>query len=145
MENIKKVFVLLLVIALASCAPANEYCPPKETNKFLKVLNQIDRKWTVAYNTAGKVEKINLDGAIQDLLTLKQEVESIEGPECLEPAKNAFIRYMQKIIEGFTAIKTGKSEVTVQRLFDSSDEYLDEFYSHIYEIEGCLPNCAKPE
>jgi len=145
MENIKKAYVVLLVLLLASCAPANVYCPPRETKKILNALNKIDRKWTDAYNIAGEVEKINLDGAIQGLVTLKQEVELINEPECLESAMNAFISYMQKIIEGFTAIKTARSEVAVERLFDSSDEYLDEFYDQVRSIQNCLPDCLEPE
>ena len=144
MGNIKKFTIVLLVLFLASCAPANPYCPRRETNKVLNALNQIDRKWTTAYNIAGNVEKADLDGAIQGLLALEQEVESIEEPECLEPAKSAFINYMQKIIDGFMAIKTGRAEITVERIFDSSDKYLDEYYSYIYEIEECLPDCKKP-
>ena len=136
MENIKKVCIVVLVLLLASCAPANPYCPRRETNKVLKTLNQIDRKWTTAYNIAGKVEKSKLDEAIQGLVTLKQEVESIEEPECLEPAIAAFINYMQKIIDGFTAIKTNRSEVAVERIFDSSDEYLDGYYSIYFQNRG---------
>ena len=136
---------MFLVLLLASCAPANTYCPPRETNKILNALNRIDRKWTDAYNVAGKVEKDNLDVSIQGLILLLQDVESIEEPECLEPAMNAFSIYMQKIIEGFTAIKTGKSEVAVERIFDSSDEYLDEFYGQVRTVRDCLPDCVKPE
>ena len=145
MDTIKKAYVVLLVFLLASCAPANVYCPPRETNKILNALNQVDKKWTVAYNIAGKVEKINLDGSIQGLISLKQDVESIEEPECLEPAMNAFISYMQKIIEGFTVIKTGRSEEAVERIFDSSDEYLDEFYTQVRSVKDCLPDCVKAE
>ncbi len=145
MKNIKKVSIVLLVLFLASCASANQYCPRRETNKVLNTLNQIDRNWTVAYNIAGKAEKANLEEAIQGLFALKQEVESIEDPECLEPATEAFINYMQVIIEGFTAIKTGKSDITVERLFDSSDEYLDDYYTYVLEIQKCLPDCKKPK
>ena len=78
-------------------------------------------------------------GAIQGLITLKQEVELIEEPECLESAKQAFISYMQKIIDGFTAIRSGKSKSTVEGIFDSSDEYLDDYYTQVLEIQKCLP------
>jgi len=143
-KNIKKLIFVLLVLFLASCAPADQYCPRRETNKMINDLNQIDRKWTVAFNIAGKTEKANLESAIQGLITLKQEAEMIEETECLESAKQALIAYMEKIIDGFTAIRSGKSESTVEGIFDSSDEYLDDYYTQVLEIQKCLPNCKKP-
>ena len=144
-EKKKKILFILLVIFLASCAPANAYCPPRETKKILKDFSRLDRNWTVAYNFAGKTKKAELDGAIDGLMAIKKEVVSIVVPDCLEPAQNAFLNYMQSIIEGFTAIKAGESTVSVEKKFDSSDIFLDEYSDHIYTIQNCLPDCKKLE
>jgi hypothetical protein len=144
-EKKKKLLFILLVLFLASCAPANAYCPPRETKNILKDFSRLDRNWTVAYNFAGKAKKAELDGAIDGLVAIKEEVISIDVPECLEPAKIAFSNYMQRIIEGFTAIKAGESAVSVEKKFDSSDIFLDEYSDHIYTIQSCLPDCKKLE
>jgi uncharacterized protein HemX len=111
----------------------------------MQEFRNIDQKWTDAYNLAGTTAKSNLPQAIDDLQALQQEAISIKVPECLKPAQIALNNFMQRVINGFTAIKAGESEDAVEKKFDSSDKFLDEFYDQLFELQECLPNCKKPE
>ncbi len=145
MGKMKKTVFVLAVLFLASCTPTNAYCPPKDAERILDQFGKIDRKWTEAYNLAGSAAKDDMASAIDELQALQLEAGSIDVPECLELTQNALNNYMQRVINGFTAIKADESEDDVEKKFDSSDKFLDEFYDHIFAIQNCLPDCKKPE
>lgn len=141
----KKIVFILMILTLVSCAPVNTYCPPREVERLMQEFIKLDQEWTVAYNIAGSTVKSNLTPAIKELQTLQSEAGSIKVPDCLKPAQNALNNYMQRIINGFTAIEAGESEDAVEKKFDSSDKFLDDFYDHIDFLQDCLPDCKNPD
>ena len=127
--------VLIVYSAIPVKLPDPQECSQTSVNRLRRIFNETYRQ---TKNTL-KTEMIT-GVELSELMSLKLEAQDMPVPTCLEPAKTDMVEFLDDVY--FTAMFSVRGAyMAATARVQSSAVHMENFYTHLKEVEACLPDC----
>lgn len=97
--------------------------PFEAKDKGIDQLNAIEINWDDAHALASSTSRIALAAPVSELQNIRRDLEKLEVSECLIPAKEALISYMDSNIANFLKFMANDDSIN----FDSNTKIVEYF------------------
>ena len=141
----KCLLVLSLLCALiVGCAggslggptPTPDPCSPTEIDKYLDAIRDVSRRFDDASMLANNTPRMSLPPVISDMQVIRRQAEDLKVPDCAATAKGVLVRYMNAVIDAFTAFLGQESDSAVSAHFDTASTLMDRYLDEMSRLGG---------
>ena len=105
------------------------------------LLDRLDEMLLVANST----DRGSLSGPISELQKLRQEVEGLQVPGCLQAAHAEVVAGLDAAIDGFVSVAGGADSADVISLWVSAFDHIAAGNSMRQAVSECAPRCSDDE
>jgi hypothetical protein len=119
----------------------NGPCGVKVVDAGVAEMDRVLDEFLDIFQVASNTGRINLSGPIIQMQEVKRDMEDLDVPVCLIPAKEAYVLAIENSVEGFLAFMNQSADSLIDSYFDKAvdNRWLgDEL---ILEVLECYPFC----
>ena len=141
----KKQFVFLACLVLASCIPANTYCPEQEATYAHNRLGEIYQQYADKMESYKFLWDLGYDietEQIQEINKIKMLAVNLKTPECLDKARFYMIDSITSVEGALYLAQIGDSQGAIEQLIEGS-RLISLGDQELAKLRNCMPNCTK--
>lgn len=143
----KAIVVIAVVLVLALGGFAWYYlsgpCGILAVNQATDQMISLDEKFTDAVKVAESTSRISLSGPISELQSIAREINNLEVPACLEPAKKYYYKSADSEIMALLAFAAQEKDSVVSSHMRLSVSFYSDAQDEIEKIKACAPFCTQ--
>jgi cobalamin biosynthesis Co2+ chelatase CbiK len=127
MKNLSIILVLIFLVGCSSPCPSQDKINEMQSNLI---------GFSDEVSIAGKTSAIELFPVIEKLKSIKEEVNQIDLPGCMQSLRQFYIQYYDEVITQYNRSMNGEKVDT-----SNFENYSNDIKNEVTRLNECSPDC----
>ncbi len=99
-------------------------------NEFMPLFSQ----WMETNQNINNLRKADVEVMEYSMETIRDQVSALTPPQCALKVHQFFMAYMDSTLDGYNALISGDTGVTVKKYIDTAANYYDQYRAQVLEL-----------